>query len=136
MRMQHLNDEFKEERMEHERNNLDGKIEMIGWGLLLIWWGLRWWILLSLPDGSGLVGSGVILLGSNLARSLLNIPTRGLTTWAGLLALTWGGLMVANETLHLPFELPAFEILLIVAGVILLGRGLQQARSVGLEQEA
>jgi hypothetical protein len=44
--------------------------------------------------------------------------------------------MVVNEILHLPFQLPAFEILLIVAGAILLIRGLQRAHSVGLEQEA
>ena len=133
--MQRLTDEFMEERMGHKRR-LDGKIEMIGWGLLLIWWGLRWWILLSLPDGSGLVGSGLILLGLNLARALANIPRRSLTTWLGLLALAGGGIMVVNETMHLPFQLPAFEILLIVVGVILLGRGLLRARSAGLEQEA
>ena len=42
--------------------------ETIAWGLLLIWWGLRWWPLASLPDGAGLLGTGVILLGSNRVR--------------------------------------------------------------------
>ncbi len=121
-----------EEKMGRKRN-LDAKIETIGWGLLFIWWGLRWWVLISLPDGSGLVGSAVILLGLNLVRSLANIPTCGLTTWTGLLALAWGGLMVVNETMILPFKLPVFEVLLIAAGLILLGRGLLRARQSGLE---
>jgi hypothetical protein len=132
MRMQRL--AFLEDLMGHKRN-MDDKFETIGWGLLFIWWGLRWWVLISLPEGSGLVGSGVILLGLNIARSLANIPTRSLTTWLGLIALTGGGIMVVNESMHLPFQLPAFEILLIVAGVILLGRGLFRARRAGLEPE-
>ena len=121
--------------MGHKRN-LDAKIETIGWGMLFIWWGLRWWVLISLPEGSGLVGSGVILLGLNLARSLANIPTRSLTTWLGLLALAGGGLMVVNETAHLPFKLPVFEVLLIAMGLILLGRGLFRVRQGSMEPEA
>jgi hypothetical protein len=124
-----------EELMETKRR-FDGKIETIGWGLLLIWWGLRWWALLSLPDGSGLVGSGLILLGLNLARALAGIERRSLTTWCGLLALAGGGIMVVDAMKLLPFQLPAFEILLIVVGMILLSRGLLRARSVGAEQGA
>ena len=115
---------------------LDDKFETIAWGLLFIWWGLRWWVLISLPDGSGLVGTGVILLGLNLVRSLVSIPTRSFTTLLGLLALGVGGLMVANETLHLPIQPPVFETMLIVVGLILLGRGLLRAPKAGQGQEA
>lgn len=121
--------------MGHKRD-LDGKIEAIGWGLLFIWWGLRWWVLISLPDGSGLVGTGLILLSLNLARASAGISTRSFTTLCGLIALGVGGLMVVNETLHLPFKLPVFEISLIVVGVILMGRGLLRVRQTGTEQKA
>jgi hypothetical protein len=121
--------------MDYKRR-LDDKFETIAWGLLFIWWGLRWWILIMLPDGSGLVGTGLILLGLNLARSLIGIPTRSFTTLLGLLALGGGGLMVVNETMHLPFQLPVFETILIVIGLVLLGRGLMQVRRAGMEPEA
>ena len=115
---------------------LDDKLETIAWGLLFIWWGLRWWVLISLPDGSGLVGTGSILLGLNLIRSLVGIPTRSFTTTLGLLAAGVGGLMVVNESLHLPFQLPVFETLLIVIGIIIVGRGLLRASQADLEQKA
>jgi hypothetical protein len=118
------------------KRNLDAKIETIGWGLLFIWWGLRWWLLISLPDGSGLVGTGVILLGLNLARSLTNIRTRNLTTLLGLLTLAGGGIMVVDATMHLPFHLPAFEILLIVTGLVFLWRGMPRIRREDLSPEA
>ena len=121
--------------MGHKRD-LDSKVEMVGWGLLFIWWGLRWWVLVSLPDGSGLVGTGIILLGLNLIRSLVGIPTRSFTTTLGLLAAGVGGLMVVNESLHLPFQLPVFETLLIVIGIIFVGRGLLRASQADLEQKA
>jgi hypothetical protein len=115
---------------------LDGKFETIAWGLLFIWWGLRWWVLISLPDGSGLIGTGIILLGLNLARWWVGIPTRSLTSLLGLLALGVGGLIFVNETLHLPFQLPVFEILLIIVGLILLGSGLSRICQAVLEPEA
>ena len=115
---------------------LDDKFETIAWGLLFIWWGLRWWVLISLPDGSGLVGTGIILLGLNLMRSLAGISIRRFTTMLGLLAAGVGGLMVVNETMQLPFQLPVFETLLIVIGLIILGRGLLRASRAGLEQES
>ncbi len=95
---------------------------MIAWGMLFVWWGLRWWLLISLPEGAGLLGTGLILLGLNAVRSLKGIPTSGSATFLGSLALAFGGLLMAGEVLHLPFELPVFEISLIALGVILLVR--------------
>jgi hypothetical protein len=107
---------------------IDRKLETIAWGALFIWWGLRWWPLISLPNGTGLLGTGLILLGSNAARSLKSIPTMRYTTILGLFSLVFGGLLLASDVLHVRFELPIFEILLIVLGVILLSRGLVQFR--------
>jgi hypothetical protein len=96
--------------------------EMIAWGLLLIWWGLRSWPLVSLPEGTGLVGTSLILLGLNAVRSLNGIQAKGFTTILGFVALALGGLMLAREVLNVQFEIPIFEILLIVFGVFLLAR--------------
>jgi len=105
-------------------HSLDHKFETIAWGVLLIWWGLRWWPLEFLPNGAGLLGTGLILLGVNAARTLKDIPMRNSTTILGFLALAFGGLLLAREILHVPFEIPVFEILLIALGVILLAREL------------
>ena len=103
---------------------LDRQLETIAWGALFIWWGLRWWPLLSLPNGIGLLGTGLILLSLNVVRAMKNIPAVRYTTIFGLLSLVFGGLLLASEVLHMHFELPIFEISLIVLGVILFSRGL------------
>jgi hypothetical protein len=104
--------------------SLDRRFETITWGLLLIWWGLRWWPLISLPNGVGLIGTGLILLGLNVVRSLNGIPSKGSTTIIGTLTLIFGGLLVTNEILQLFVQFPVFEVMLIGGGVILLAREL------------
>ena len=96
--------------------------EALAWGLLLIWWGLRWWLLKSLPNGAGLVGTGLILLGLNAIRSLKGVPARSFTTLLGILSLGFGGMLLAKSVLQFPFDLPVFEIMLIVFGTLLLAR--------------
>ena len=92
--------------------------EAVGWGALFIWWGISV-LVTSLPVGTVAIGTGVILIGVNVARKLSGIPSRFSTT-VGLLAFVWGVLELAGAFLHLPFELPVFAILLIVLGVIML----------------
>ena len=98
-------------------------LEAIAWAALLIWWGIIELVKI-LPDGTGAIGIGLILLGLNAARSLNGIPASGFTTTLGILALVLGGVELARPALRLPFELPVFAILLIVFGMIFLGRGL------------
>jgi len=101
--------------------------EAIAWGSVFIWWGITE-LIPSLPDGAGLIGFGLILLGVNLARSRNGIPTSGFTTTIGILALIWGGLELMGVVLSLPFEIPIFAILLIVLGVIILAPELRVSR--------
>ena len=101
---------------------------MIAWGMLFLWWGLRWWLLIALPNGIGLLGTGLILLGLNVVRLLKGVPASGFTTFVGVLALAFGGLMLVPTVLHLPFELPVFEIGLMALGVILIARELLRVR--------
>jgi len=119
---------FSQEIKMNNSRTLNRDFETIAWGMLLVWWGLRWWPLISLPEGTGLLGTALILLGLNAARMLKGIRTNGFTTTLGSLALVFGGLLLAREALHLPFEIPVFEILLIGLGVILLARELLRVR--------
>lgn len=110
--------------------------ETIAWGVFFIWWGITdsdIGLFPFLPQGTGWIGIGLILLGLNVARSLNNVPSSGFTTTLGILALVLGGLELAGSVLALPFELPVVAILLIVLGVIVLTRELLRARTIGFE---
>lgn len=95
------------------------RLEAIAWGSLLIWWGITE-LVTVLPEGTGLIGIGLILIGLDLARWSKDIPASGFSTSLGILALVWGGLELAGVVLSLPFEIPVFAILLIVLGSIIL----------------
>ena len=91
----------------------------IAWGAFFILWGITE-MFSSLPDGTGTVGIGVILVSLTLARSRKGQPTSGFTTTLGVLALLLGAMQLARPFLHLSFDLPVFAILLLALGVILL----------------
>jgi hypothetical protein len=112
--------------------SLDRKLETSAWGLLLIWWGLRWWLLAFLPNGAGLVGTALILLSLNMIRTLNNIPVRGSTNIIGVLALVLGGLLIASDILQLSVQLPLFEIMLIGGGVFILAREFLRIRKTSI----
>lgn len=102
---------------------LNRKYEAIAWGVFFIGWGIT--ILLgNSPEGMGLIGIGVILLGLNLARYLSHIRASGFTIFLGTLALVLGVLDVMRAVLHLETELPVFPVLLIVIGSVWLLRAL------------
>lgn len=103
--------------------NLD--FEVIAWGAFFILWAITE-MFKFLPDGTGAIGIGLILIGLNVARSLTGRPTRGLTIPLGILALLLGGLELARPFLHLSFELPIFAILLLALGLIVLAGALKK----------
>ena len=107
---------------------LNRNFEAIAWGALFIWWGITE-LFTSLPDGTGAIGIGLILIGVNAARSLNGLPLSRFSTTLGVLALVWGGLELAGVLLSLPFEIPVFAILLIVLGVIVLAPELTGRRN-------
>ena len=113
--------------MENVRTS-NQKLEAIALAAIFIWWGLTE-LFQSFPPGIGAIGLGIILLGLNAARSRNGLPVSGFTLTLGILALIWGGLDLTAAVLHLSFELPVFAILLIVLGMIVLGRSLIQNRS-------
>jgi hypothetical protein len=122
-----------EEKMDNKKI-LDQRLSLIGWALLLIWWGLRWSVLISLPEGSGFLGTSLILLGVNAVRLSAGIPARKDTTFFGLLTLLAGGTLFTFAVLHTSFQPPVFETTLIVLGVLLLAYALFGARKSTLSE--
>jgi len=90
---------------------LDKRLEDVGWGLFLL---LTGGILLvpdrQVPQGTWLIGAGIVLLGLNAVRYLKGIRMSMFTTILGLLAFA-GGL---GEFYGV--ELPLFALLLILLG--------------------
>jgi hypothetical protein len=117
----------KEEKM-NTTKTLNRNFEAIAWGALFIWWGITE-LVNFLPEGTGAIGVGLILLGLNAARRLNGVATSSFTITLGILALVMGGLELTGAVLSLPFELPVFAILMIVLGVIVLARELTGNRN-------
>jgi len=107
--------------MDEQQRTLNKKYETIAWGAFFIVWGLTS-LVKFLPDGTGTLLIGLILLGLNAARFYNQLPTSGFTITLGVIALILGVFDILRVTLPLPFEVPVFAILLIVIGVVLLGR--------------
>ncbi len=91
------------------------RIATIGWGLLLIWWGICI-VVDPITIGMSAVGTGWILLGVNAVRLLYGIPAVSFTTIAGLTAIVWGVLAIA---LGMSFG-GSFAVLLIVIGAVMI----------------
>jgi len=91
----------------------------IAWGAIFILWGITEMIP-TLPEGTGAVGIGIILIALNVARSWKRQSTSSFTTTLGIMLLFLGALELARPLLHLSFEIPTFAILLLTLGVILL----------------
>lgn len=102
--------------------------DQLAWGAIFIWWGITE-LFKFLPDGTGALGFGLILLGLNAARAMNGIPVSGFSMTLGILALVLGVLELAGFFLALPFEIPVLAILLIVFGLIVLAQGMSRAES-------
>ena len=94
---------------------LNKRLESIGWGLFLIMIGGIWLVPdEQVPEGTWLIGAGLIMLGLNLARYLNGIRMSGFTIVLGILALASGLGDFAG------IDLPLFPILLILIGASIL----------------
>ena len=111
-----------------ESSKLNETLETVAWGALLVWWGVTE-LFGSLPNGTGAIGVGLILLGLNAVRLLNGIPVRVWSTMLGILALVWGGVDLVGSLLRPSFEMPTFAILLIALGAMLIGRELIRNRT-------
>lgn len=91
---------------------LNHNLATVGNGALLVWWGMV--IMIDpITIGMGAIGTGLIMLGVNVARRLSSIPTRASTTFIGSIALIWG----AIDSIFDPRLELSFAILLVVIGL-------------------
>lgn len=114
------------------------KHNSLGWGLLLILWGLT--ILFDfIPFGVGLVGTGLLLLGVNAVRARNGLPTDEDNTVLGSLALVWGALELGRPFLHrlsesTDWDWGIFAILMIVLGGIRIARSVPRIRNTSADE--
>jgi hypothetical protein len=102
-------------RLSPPKLSLDKRLSTHFWALLLILIGGIWLVPVGrLPDGTLLIGIGVILLGLNAVRLLNRIPIRVLPTILGGLAL------VAGLAAGVGAELPLIPLALMAIGASIL----------------
>ncbi len=102
--------------MSIENQTLNRTLATIAWGVLLIWWGIS--IMVGpITIGMSTVGTGLILVSVNAARSLRGIPFNNSNYPIGMIAIVWGAL---DHALRLSFE-ASFATLLIVIGIVVIG---------------
>jgi hypothetical protein len=79
-----------------EKERIDRGAAVLGWSALLAWWGVS---ILFDPISLGIsgIGTGLIMLGVNLARLASGVRPRRTTTEVGAMALIWGSIDVALE---------------------------------------
>ena len=96
------------------------RLDGVGWGLFLLMTGVLWLLpSASVPPGTWLIGTGLILLGLSSVRYLKGYGVNVLTAALGALALA-GGLADFGGV-----ELPLLAIALVAVGAIVLVRTLR-----------
>jgi len=112
-----MENNFVEEQL--NRHQLNKRIENISWGIFLVMAGCIWLVPdRFVPQGTWLIGAGLILLGLNLIRFTKAIRMSGFTLLLGTIALFSG----IADLFYV--DLPLFPIILILIGANILIRPL------------
>jgi hypothetical protein len=99
------------------------RLDELAWALFLILIGAIWLLPAgTVPEGTWLVGAGLILLGVNAARGLKGIQVSGLAIALGVLALVAGLSHLAGV------KVPVFAILFILMGASIILRPLVEGK--------
>jgi hypothetical protein len=108
-----------------EKEQLNNRLENIGWGSFLIMLGGIWLVPDQfIPEGTWLIGAGLILIGLNLVRYLNQIEMSSFTLILG------GAALLIGISDFFRVDLPFFPILLIIIGAKLIIQPLIENRSV------
>ena len=108
-----------------EKEQLNKRLENIGWGFFLMMIGGIWLIPdRFLPEGIWLIGAGIILIGLNIVRHLNQIEMSSFSLFLGAAALLIG----ISDFFRV--DLPFFPILLIIVGAKLLIQPLIERKSL------
>ncbi|HEY4946163.1 MAG TPA: hypothetical protein VIH94_08460 [Candidatus Limnocylindrales bacterium] len=103
------------------KHELNRRLESISWGLFLIMLG-GFALLKSVPEGTWLVGAGVIMLGLNALRLLFGIRIGWTTVILGTVALLSGLGSVYGVSI------PVGPLLVILIGLAIILRALDRSR--------
>ncbi len=103
------------------KHELNRRLESISWGLFLIMLG-GFALLKSVPEGTWLVGAGIIMLGLNALRLLLGIRIGWTTVILGTVALLSGLGSVYGVSI------PVGPLLVILIGLAIILRALDRSR--------
>lgn len=88
-------------------------LDQVGWGIFLVMIGTIW-LVPGVPQGTWLIGTGILLLALNAIRSWMGIPWSGISVALGVFALAAG---LGDYT---GVNLPLFPICLVIVGVALI----------------
>ncbi len=99
-----------------QKEDLGRQLDTIGWGLFLLMLGGLWLVPKEwgVPEGTWLIGAGLIVLGLSGVRYLNGLKVSGFWLFLGALGLGTGLASV------LGLDLPVFPVLLVIAGAAIL----------------
>lgn len=108
-------------------HTLKRDLELVGWGVFFLWWGVMEFA--EPVHGLGYLGLGVILLGLNVARWRGGVGISYFSFPLGLVLLALGVVVLGRTLTGLPrLELDVFPILLITVGLMFLVREMQHTK--------
>lgn len=111
------------ESQDEKKNALDKRLDSIGWALFLIMIGGLWLAPEgSVPEGTWLIGTGVIILGLMVVRYLYGIKVNGFWLVLGIIALAFGISSVFGVSI------PVLPILIIIIGLNIILKPLLQKK--------
>ncbi len=105
-------------RDDPRKRELNRRLETMSWGLFLIMIG-GFALLKDVPEGTWLIGAGVIMLGLNAVRLLVGIRASGFTLILGTIALLSGIGSVYG------IDIPVGPLLIILIGLAIIVRALR-----------
>jgi hypothetical protein len=112
------------ETMDPTKAALNDRLQTIGWALFLIMAGGFWLVPDGqLPQGSWLVGLGIILLGLNVVRYRNGIRMSTFTTIIGAIAL------IAGVGDFAGIDVPVGPVLIILIGAAIILRNIEPRRA-------
>lgn len=100
------------------KKDLNKRLETVGWGLFLIMLG-GFALVQGVPEGTWLIGAGIIMLGLNAVRLLVGIRASWFTIILGTIALLSGIGSVSG------IDIPVGPVLIILIGLAIVVRALQ-----------
>jgi hypothetical protein len=102
-----------------DKRALDHQFERMSWALFLIMLG-GLGLVPGVPSGTWLIGTGLIMLGLNVARYMNGIPIGTFTICLGFAAIAFGVARFVGA------DLPVLPILLILIGASILWRSARE----------